>query len=354
MARGSAYRRFNMALLALVVAGAAWMLGLGFWLEPVSGDLARLGFRAENEYGWRGQQAVFEPALARPGELDGQYDVVVAGDSFSRPVPGESWEGRYWTDHLAAKTGLSVGVFRHEATPLDAVLDSPAARAARLVVVEVVERQLRAVLDVPGPCAPPPAPMALGLPVARPPPPRMRRRQVAGLPAGPDYLFAFVRADLQRRLTGGDGTKVRQLRLDPPGPFTSRRPDRLLVYRADYYRRQWDGGTWEQIGCRAAAVQARVTRRGAGFLLLVVPDKTTAYASLLAPADRTIEAVPRLLRAMPGLAVVRVDLAVQAAIAAGVEDVYLPDDTHWGSAGAAIGAQAVIEAAGGRRLAQAD
>lgn len=348
-----AYRRFNRALLGLGLAGAGLMLGLGLWLEPVSGDLARVGFHAERDFGWRGGQAVFAPALAGPGRLDGQYDVVVVGDSFSRPMPGEAWTGRYWTDHLAARTGLSVGVFHLLVTPPDQVLASPAARSARLVVVETVERQLAPLFDEPGPCVAPPAPPPVALPRAEAARPVPRDRALWGMPAGPDYLFGFARTALQRWLTGGDGTRARMLRLDPPGPFTSRRPDRLLVFREDYNRRHWSEASWARIVCRLGAVQARAVQGGAGFVLLVAPDKTTAYAALLAPGDRTPGALPRLA-AVPGLALARTDLALTAAIAAGVKDVYLPDDTHWGSAGAAIAAGAVIEAAGGQRLARAD
>lgn len=340
------YLRFNRALLAACLAGLSGMLALALWLEPVLGDLTRLGFRTENAHGWHGAQAAFSPPLAQPGRLDGRYDVVVLGDSFSGAAPGLP-QGGHWTDHFAAATGLSVGVFEARQIQAETLLSSPAAQGARLFVLQLAERMLAATLDRPGPCAVPPPPLPVALPAPATPLAPTLHRRFSGPDLSPgraEYLFAFLRATAQRALTGNDGSKVRLLRLDPPAPFTSRRPDLLLVYNQDYDRRAWDAASWHRIACRAAAIQAASVRAGLGFLLLVAPDKTTAYASHLAAADRSIDAVPRLA-ATPGLALVRADLALRAAIAAGITDVYLPDDTHWGSAGASIVARLVRDAA---------
>jgi hypothetical protein len=71
----------------------------------------------------------------------------------------------------------------------------------------------------------------------------------------------------------------------------------------------------------------------------MVPDKSWAYAPYLPAASWQVDAAARLAPA--GVAMPRVDLALRAAIAAGVADVYLPDDTHWGSAGSRIAARVV-------------
>jgi hypothetical protein len=75
---------------------------------------------------------------------------------------------------------------------------------------------------------------------------------------------------------------------------------------------------------------------------VLAPDKPTAYSEWLPPAPWQVDAARRLADP-PGLNMPRVDLALRAAIAAGVRDVYLPNDTHWSTTGSRIMARVVLE-----------
>jgi hypothetical protein len=84
-------------------------------------------------------------------------------------------------------------------------------------------------------------------------------------------------------------------------------------------------------------VEANGTTR---FAFVMVPDKSWAYAPYLPDYSWQIDAAKHLSLDV-SFNMPRVDLALRAAIGAGVQDVYLPNDTHWGSAGSRIAAQVV-------------
>ena len=122
---------------------------LAFFLQPLTGDLMRLGGYAEHNFGWNGGQTRFDPPLVGAGSLNSPYDIVVVGDSFSLPVeltPGSVPDERnHWTDYLAAESGLSIGAFNRDRISLEtflaseSFLDTP----PKLLVVEYAERTLQ-------------------------------------------------------------------------------------------------------------------------------------------------------------------------------------------------------------------
>jgi hypothetical protein len=94
--------------------------------------------------------------------------------------------------------------------------------------------------------------------------------------------------------------------------------------------------------CRLLDLQQRVERDGRTRLLLVIaPDKSTAYADYLPAESRLPNAIERLAQ-IRGLPLPRLDLVMKQAIQQGAVDVYLPNDTHWGTAGSKLAAGAVI------------
>lgn len=344
------YRRYTLLLTALLLTGLAAALAATAWLDPLDGDLTRLGGYTENRFGWTSPQFQFDPPLAVRGQLGHAYDVVVIGDSFSSITTRfrDQRAGGFWTDHLAALTGLSVGVFDYTATPLDTLVNSIAATPPRLFVLELVERDLRKVPDVKGDCTPVAQPVPLpALPrAAAPPAPRLLQRPRT---AGPDpwrlpITIGQAGTALEQLVPGRDVNFSAVRPFDGPVLFSSRDTSALLFFAGDLLRPTWPEADWQATICHIRAVQALVTRRlGSAFLLLPAPDKASVYAPFLPPAARPINAIARLA-ATADLPILRTDSALHALIARGERDVYLPNDTHWGSAGARAAAEAVLAA----------
>ncbi len=335
------YHLYNKVLAGLLLALLAGGLIATALLDPLDGDLTRLGGYSENRFGWTLPQARFAPPLATPGGRD----IVVIGDSFSSATSPDRAHraGMFWTDHLAARTGLAVGVFAIATTPLGRLLDTLATAPPRLVVLEVVERGLGRLPMLPGICVPAPSRLA-DLPRAAATAAREFARPRAAWPdpARLGEALGQLGTSLERLPGGRDINKVRQRPLSRVDLFSSADPATLLFYNEDLDRRAWTEADWATIACRIRAIQAAVRARlGAAFLVLVAPDKSSAYAPYLPAADRPIDAIARLA-ALPDLPLVRADLALRRLIDAGTRDVYLPNDTHWGSAGAAAAAEAVL------------
>lgn len=347
------YRTYNIILLgavALVTLLGAISVHL---LQPLSGDLTRLGGYAENNFGWRGHEWVFKPPLATSsvsGTDDGYEDIVVLGDSFSlRTTPDrQTPAGGFWTDFLAADTGLRVGAFFIKTMPPERLLASPAFRThpPRLVIVELVERSLRRqLLDAPGQC-PDPHPHRFDLvlaPLSVVPVAVHRRTAPQWNETGIGQAIDHLAKAIPRWMVGWNDTLVRRLPLSRADLFTSRDPRDLLVYQDDFAKAAWSDRDWAAMRCRLLDWQRRFEANGrTRFLIVVAPDKSSAYAAYLPASVRQPDGVAELAQAR-ALHLPRLDLALRAAIAAGVKDVYLPNDTHWGTAGSKIAADTIVD-----------
>ncbi len=349
------YRRYTLLLLGALATLLATFLAIALTLEPYRGDLTRLGAYREASYGGHGPEVIFVPPAAQPGRLDAHYDVVVLGDSYSMTTDArrQALPGQFWTDHFAALIGLSTGVFDMATVTTEALLASPTMHTMppRLFILAVAERAIRRHQATAETCAPittrpfPP----LARPAAAPTPIPAPTADHPWTALHATDTVGFIKTNLWRSLTGRDGTRVRILPLTRTDLFTSRAPASLLIYGRDTDRLAWTPADWNRIACGLATLQARIEANGTTrVLFLIAPDKTTAYAPYFPPTEYTMD-VTAHLAAHPGLTLVRADLALRAAIDRGIRDVYLPNDTHWGSAGARIAAEAVRAHIGGAR-----
>ena len=343
--------RFVRTVLGLNALAVLVCMVVAAWMQPLAGDLTRVGGYAERAFGWNGEQAIFDPPLATRGDPARHADIVVIGNSFSsRTTPDrQTPEGGFWTDFLAAETGLAVAVFDLNTMSVDRLLADPGYRAAppRLLILEIVERGLRDRLGAPpARCSTAPTrPMpTLAFAPAPRPAGAMRRDITWHTPLAPlDQGAATLRRALPRWIAGLDMTKSLRLPLSRPDLFSSGQPQTLAI-AADQAKRRWSDADWVGFGCRLRNLQNRVEADGrTGFLLVLAPDKTSAYAAYLPPLDWPTDGAARLAAA-PGLHMPRLDVALRAAIAAGARDVYLPRTPHWGSAGSRLVARVVADA----------
>jgi hypothetical protein len=330
------------------IAAAGGLL-LVVWLEPLAGDLTRVGGYGEHDFGWNGVEQQFSPPVAEPGKVDGEYDIVVIGDSFSsRTTPDrQTRDGSFWTDFLANDTGLRLGVFDVAVTPVERFLASPSYRAypPRLVILELAERTLLSRLGGPVTCPRPGPPVEARLdPMPDPRVPGGYRRAVVphSVEAAAGQAADYLKKAFRRRVLHRDATTVLRLPLDRSDLFTSRRPADLLIFADDLGKAGWTADDWVTMRCRLLRYQREVTANGTtAFLFVLVPDKSTAYADYLPPAPWLIDAAEHLAEP-PGINMPRLDVVLRAAIAAGTRDVYLPNDSHWSTTGSRIVARTVL------------
>jgi hypothetical protein len=341
------FRRYNLILAAVIVPVVVVLAATSFFLQPYDGGLTRLGGYPEKLYGWNAPQQRFPKPLyrqfmTREAEYHEPADVVVIGDSFSflKQVS--------WPNYFVKETGLRLQSFRIDKTPIERFLQSEAFHdhPPRILIFESVERELwdRLKRDVTG-CRVQPRRGGVALhyvPLPFEPEPFLRDTHGALL----DFSLSldFLTKVVPREYFGLDRTPVARLALARPAPFSSVESGQLLVYKDDLEKIHWTPEMWEKIRCNLVDLQNRVQANGRTFFVaMVAPDKLTAYAGLLTdPRYASLSRIDLLARD-PALHLPRLDLRLRQAIRDGVADVYLNNDTHWGSAGYALVGRTLTE-----------
>lgn len=332
-------------------ANVAGLTGLSLYVEPFAGDLTRIGGYLETEFGETAPQRQFDRNYYRYTRdygdlLDGSFDVVVFGDSFSAQVQSRAG----WQNFFHDLTGLSIVTYHHDGiAQLDAYVQSDAFQTAppRLLVVQNVERNARWRLGgFPGTCQaaepattlPPDAPIELA-PQNLETTAVYRTTQHTSLIAGLNDAARLVMLNLKfgvlPSLSG-----VREAELDRGDLFSSVRNDRLLYYAADEAKYRLGADDRQALSCSLLNMQAAVEANGyTTFILMVAPDKLSVYRRYLASQTLGVSPIYRAVRDTEGLRYVDLLAAFDAALDdPATVDLYMPNDTHWSSAGASIAA----------------
>ena len=345
------YSSYIFGVGAGLVALCLTCVGVAFVLQPLSGDLARLGGYAENEFGWNGYRVRYEPPLVAAGALGRAYDVVVVGDSFSLPVeltPDSLQDNRnHWTDYFAAMTGSVVGAFNRDRVSLEMVLSSKTFQNTppKLLVVEYAERTLQwAPVDGQPPCIAlgPANTSSLNMKPRTEQPVRYARDQSHGISTERiDEAVDFIKKNLPRWTVGVNTTPVSRYALSRRRLFTSNNDTELLVFDDDLIKETLPKDYLRSLACYFTNLQSRIeSNHQTKFLLMIAPDRTTAYSDFLPHLH--LPNLTEQIAQIQGLSVLRLDEVLKAAIASGTKDVYDPADTHWGPAGMAAAAAALI------------
>jgi hypothetical protein len=333
-------RTYSILLLVPVLGLAAVAFFMLIYNQPLEGDLTRIGGFTERHFGWnKPQRAIAENTVAfakYAADVHKYYDVVVLGDSFSHF--GESRLFR-WQQYFSSATGLSVMTYHIDDVWLEDLLSSASYRQAppRLLVLEFVERNI-VILAGKGrlaECEPLREQVMPAMTVADRPIEEAALYRKSGI-ASLDEVLSYLRQKFR------DKNAVDMLPLTNDKLFSNADSDQLLVI--DYDRRKYEvsDANLQRLGCYLRNMQQRVEANGkTRFVVMVPPDKTTAYCPYIDPAAHTrCEGVIGKMD-VPGLHLLRLDRDVAAALRRGTVDLYLPNDTHWGYAGSKLAANAV-------------
>lgn len=339
-------KRYFLASLFSSLALIAATYGFAWWLEPLSGDLSRIGSYAERDFGWNLAQERFDPLLHHFGTYDRYYDMVVIGDSFANDGGGAQWQ-----NIAANRTGWSILTLDVHKISIAELLAMPVFRQSppNIVVLNVVERDLDEFAASSAQCYAHNA----GHPGVTKPPLRSlenvphkvaRRGRIDWADINPGFVRGYLWNFLLRRGLDIDTTETRKLFLSRHDLFSSRSAGEILAYRDDARKAAWDANMIARIRCGMVDIENRFKTAGVQkFVLAIAPDKSGIYRPWLAEPDQVAESRIREVRQGLNLVEATLDLPLGQAIAAGVKDVYLPNDTHWGSAGHKLVAEAILK-----------
>ncbi|MGE0096820.1 MAG: hypothetical protein AB7S86_00600 [Hydrogenophaga sp.] len=341
-----------MGVLLLAFVPAALFFFVGIYLQPLDGDLTRIGSHAERDHGWNAPQAVFEQPRYTQGDYTLGHDMVVIGDSFATAMPQHQWQNQ-----LAAATGMSIVTVSSYTTSVAAVLQSSvfAQQPPRFFVLTYTERHFPSQIGKDVQCdgfvpvlhasMPVEVQPAAALPTIDNPMFLHRQthwsdwRDVKLAHAAKHVVYGVVRSAF-----GHEPTKALSIGLSRTDLFSSAKPSTMLVFRGDVDKvAQWREAGLDELSCRIEKLRQRVEANGhTRFVLLVPPDKLTAYSPWTNRHDlQSLSQLAELSQRHPSV-MPRLDQALITAIGQGHKDVYLPNNTHWGSNGHLVVAQTLI------------
>jgi hypothetical protein len=316
----------------------AFVFAVGAYIQPVQGDLTRLGRLAERDFGWNASQPVITTRTNRvPAPR-----VIVIGDSFSRM---NFWQSVsmdhgspemltfHWDDRSSPPNCVRQLVLSLKATY----------PSVQVLILQTVERNfvLRFGAEQSA-CAIPKLEPVEVFPISTP-----VSRDTGFTFDMPDTLYAlralrnsFRRFDVRQEL--GDSLVVPLAR---PDLFSNRRSDRLVYLKDDEIKTSWTRTAVAGTVGRLRSLQQEAARQGLTLVVAAVPDKSTVYRKFIARG--LSPPPPDIWQEMNTQGVESVDLESALVGALGSNrDIYLPNDTHLGPAGFLLVGTAIADRLG--------
>ena len=314
----------------LAVATLFWVLAL--LIQPVSGDLTRIGGWSENDFGWNSPQPVVR--VVANNQTITHPDIVVLGDSFS--ITDNFWQSviSRELDEKVLTFGIdSVGCINNWAHW--ASDDS----GAKTVIIETVERlfvrRFRSLGDCPA-VTPVPADMAAGITASR----------RATWPPTLDLKYLLRTAVNSVRLYAAAGQSLRvgntvNVAIRPGcARFSNKLSGRLLYYAGDDRKKRWTADEVRSAVNNVRMLQDEFTRAGKQFIFLLVPDKSSVYQHCF--VERSPQRIPDATQQLILAGVNTPDLMTVFRNDSGkIEDLYFPDNTHLSERGYLVLAEQV-------------
>ncbi|MGD1074627.1 MAG: hypothetical protein ABR903_00905 [Thermodesulfovibrionales bacterium] len=348
MATTHAEHKTYVIIFALTISFTVGIfLTAALYIQPLEGELTRLGSYAERDFGWNIPQRKLRGDAHMAAEYERETDVLIIGDSFST--------NGVWQPFFGHETGLSYTTLNIRKTSIQALIESEQFRQfpPKVMIVESVERELISFFkDMHFECN------GRARCVDR-----IALQKCAGSPRvlyyeetrktfdltniNLRYAALVMGSSLMRCFSKIDSGDTRRFTLTNDTLFSNRRSGEILVYEGDMEKLSWRKEDLSRAACAIRGLQEKVQSSGKTlFIFMVVPDKSTAYADYISdPLFRKRENTCQLL-ADNGINVPRVDLLLKAAIDRGEKDIYIPSGTHWSARGYALAATGIAAAVG--------
>ena len=312
---------FLLGTLLLLLPGVI----LSFYLQPLSGDLTRIGNLAERDFGATQPQASLSRQANDASPTDA--DVLVLGDSFSAR--------NAWQTVLSQSTGLKTLSYHYDELPcLDYWLEQAASgklsNKARTLIIQSSERDfMRRFTEQSSSCEP--APLQASKIAAE-----ILTSQRSRLDLLPMNIMHVLKTQSNHLAMSSSSGKVRfqrtiMVNLTRNDLFSNRLSGHLLYYAVDIERREqyWSPEQADQALAYLARYHDMAAARGVRLLVIAIPDKSSVYAPWVAAGQLPVmpgyNLHPRLASQFGHYA----DLLTPFREAAGKSaDFYAPNDTH--------------------------
>ncbi|HSC76705.1 MAG TPA: hypothetical protein VLB90_10775 [Pseudomonadales bacterium] len=322
---------FLLCVLCVTGLSAAIML----WFQPISGDLTRISAYPERWFGWNDPQQDIT-ALINSERASGKRHILVIGDSFS--------EAGHWQAFLGEQ--YSFTFIHNSKTTLEKILSKIEKDRPDAVILETAERAIpdmynsgSTFLTAINQCVLPESNQNArtgnikkteGLPAFPYTNRQILPRNGSNISEGFHTLKLWAKALISPRKR-----KAKTLALTQTNLFSNQKNDKILLLSKDFLLSDTaDENSIHTMRCSMQKAATTLSRVGIPYVMLTIPDKTTAYQQYLASAE--IRQRPALINRLHVDKLQHgIDMLppIQEMAAAGYKDIYLPNDTHWGYKG---------------------
>lgn len=314
-----------------------FFFGLGVFLQPLQGDLTRLGNLAERDFGWNATQ----PVLPLRGNQPTNPGVIVLGDSFSR---WNVWQSASMKSGSPDMLTFHWDGFDSSECPDDWITSlKETYPSARFLVIEVVEREfLRRFGPTETRChSQQQKPVEVSQGSTTPPLRLLRSFDFAN--DLPDTIYAMHA--LHNSFRFFDKTTLSANVFVTPlirsNLFSNHRSDLMVYYKDDeLIKKDWTPEDIRKAVTHVKNLQLSAAAHGLTMITAIVPDKSTTYRKFMRQPQAG--SIPDVWKELSKQGVTQVNLrGVLDNAADTVTDLYLPNDTHLGTAGFMLMGEAI-------------
>jgi len=310
---------------------------VGLYIQPVSGDLTRLGNLSERDFSWNSMQH----QLAIKESLQTQQPkVVVIGDSFSvRNI----WQSLVTDGGQFTFMTFDWGVFSNNIDCLEQWLSALKDEypSCNFVVIETIERDFLGRFNSKDKTCN--TKSKIPVKVQQGDTDSVRNFDLRNAMPDPIYAVKSIYNSLHEFKNIEKKKDVFVAPLTRTGLFSNKRSDLILYYENDTLKKDWKKGAVREAVAKAGRMQRLAADKGITLIFAVVPDKSTTYASYF-KYPQFAAPPPDIWAELNSQRVNQVDLRqVLLQAVDSNQDLYLPNDTHLGSTGYVLMAKAISD-----------
>lgn len=328
-------KRYLLILISLVVSAMGILALTSVYIQPLSGDLTRMGGYAERDFGWNIPRNVLSNDFSLSGTYDRYYDIVVLGDSFSK--------SGMWQAFLTEKRNLTFTTLHWDDITVEGVINNNIFKTTppKIFIVEMGVRTFpRRFASPKAICAPNAFVNIEGLRLPKTTDSDIHFVEITRgtttdfSEINLKFALVYLENSLLRIVFKNDFTKVKKYDLTRNDLFSNKKNGEILVLNSWLDAKKWSDNEINNAICSALDVQNRIQSNGKTlFILVLIPDKSTAYNRyIINPEFASIEDITEKLLNKK-INTPRLDSLLQEAIDRGEKDIYLPNDTHFGTKG---------------------
>lgn len=329
-------KRFSLIFLAIFGAVLILYTALSFWLHPFVGDLTRTGGFTENQFGWNKPQIQFESdsSLYFSSTTHPKYtDIVVFGDSFSHSTRLGKHHVYGWQNFLAEKTGYSISTYHINETDIFKWIKnlSSSNNAPKFIIYQQVQRNFskpnQLLCD------------SMNLPnnavnknfgILKNPSNGIETIREKSKPFSFETGIHWLKINIENK------GRTLKLPLVTDNLFSSSNKNNILILDKDEIvrKRKTSKDDAHSAACLLHRLRYEIDKlKDTKLIAFITPDKATAYEEHI-DFSGTIKN-PSIYELLDEInhPIFRTDIYFKQLIDKGIVDLYLPNDTHWGSDG---------------------